>query len=529
MRLNARAVVLAAVAIGCSTARPTGAPSPTGGAAGGATPILQLTRGNMRQTIDSMVNDPQFRSALWGILIVDPEAGDTLYSHNASKLLIPASNQKLVVSSVLLTLMGPDYRFRTTFTAQGPVIEGTLNGDLGVIGRGDPTVSARARGDAMVPLREIADSLWKHGIRRITGSVVEVGNAFPGPAAGSSWPWDGLDGSSYAGVDELLFNEGLMTIRVRPGAKAGDPPIVTTAPAKTYPRVRILATTVPRDTTIVAQAGTGRGGATGRGGGGGRGGRGSSATRVDVSKDSGSTDIIVRGQIAIGDSANVTITQSDPDQAYVAALTEVLRERGIVVESQASPLPPGPVRGDSVFTVQSAPLSEVLAHLMKPSQNAIAEIFLRTIGLESGGPGTEAAGRTAIQKQFEAWKIPADGYVVRDGSGLSRSDLISNEAVIGILETMRRSPNFKVFYESLPIAGVDGTIRTRMQNTPAQGNLRAKTGTLSMVRSLSGYVTTADGRLLEFSMLCNNWTTPQAAVDRVQDAIGAGLASMRLR
>jgi D-alanyl-D-alanine carboxypeptidase/D-alanyl-D-alanine-endopeptidase (penicillin-binding protein 4) len=154
---------------------------------------------------------------------------------------------------------------------------------------------------------------------------------------------------------------------------------------------------------------------------------------------------------------------------------------------------------------------------------------LRTIGLEGEGVGTEAAGRTAIQKQFEKWNIPADGYVVRDGSGLSRSDLLSNEAVIGILEAMRKSPNFKVFYESLPIAGVDGTIRTRMQNTPAQGNLRAKTGTLSMVRSLSGYVTTADGRLLEFSILCNAWTTPQAAVDRVADAIGIGLASMRLK
>jgi len=166
---------------------------------------------------------------------------------------------------------------------------------------------------------------------------------------------------------------------------------------------------------------------------------------------------------------------------------------------------------------------------MKPSQNQIAEAFLRTLGLERAGVGTADSGRRVVERQFAAWKIPSDAFVVRDGSGLSRSDLISPEAVVGILDAMRRSPNFGVFLESLPIAGVDGTIRTRMRDTPAQGNLRAKTGTLSMVRSLSGYVRTADGRLLEFSMLCNNWTTPQATVDRVQDTIGAALAQLRLR
>jgi D-alanyl-D-alanine carboxypeptidase/D-alanyl-D-alanine-endopeptidase (penicillin-binding protein 4) len=167
--------------------------------------------------------------------------------------------------------------------------------------------------------------------------------------------------------------------------------------------------------------------------------------------------------------------------------------------------------------------------MMKPSQNQVAEAFLRTLGLERAGVGTADSGRRVVERQFALWNIPSDAFIVRDGSGLSRSDLISPEAIVSILEAMRRSPNFAVFYESLPIAGVDGTIRTRMRDTPAQGNLRAKTGTLSMVRSLSGYVRTADGRLLECSMLCNNWTTPQASVDRVQDTIGAALAQLRLR
>jgi D-alanyl-D-alanine carboxypeptidase/D-alanyl-D-alanine-endopeptidase (penicillin-binding protein 4) len=221
------------------------------------------------------------------------------------------------------------------------------------------------------------------------------------------------------------------------------------------------------------------------------------------------------------------MAQHDPDAAYVGALTEALRDRGIRVEG--APARADSTHFDSLFTVQSVPLREILPMILKPSQNQIAEVFLRTIGLERTGVGTADSGRRVIERQFADWKIPSDGFVVRDGSGLSRNDYLSPEAIIGILETMRKSPNFDLFYESLPIAGVDGTIGSRMRGTPAQGNLHAKTGTLPMVRSLSGYVRSADGRLLEFSILCNGWTAPQAAVDRVADTIGIALASMRVR
>jgi D-alanyl-D-alanine carboxypeptidase/D-alanyl-D-alanine-endopeptidase (penicillin-binding protein 4) len=465
-----------------------------------------------------MIGAREFRSANWGILIVDPEKGDTLYSHNAAKLFIPASNQKLVVSSVMIERLGPDYRFKTYVVAQGRVVDGTLDGNLGVIGRGDPTVSNHMKGDAMLPLRAIADSLWQRGIHRITGDVVAFGNAMPGPVAGAGWPWDGLDGNSYAGVDELLFNEGLTTIRVRPGPSVGSPAVVETGPAKTFPIVHVAATTVAPDTTAAASSG--------RGGRGGRG-RGGAGTRLTVHNDTGSATVTVRGQIALGDSATLTIAQHDPDAAYVAALTEALRDRGIVVEHNK--LESYAWRTDTLLTVQSVPLREILPAIMKPSQNQIAEIFLRTIGLEGTGVGTADSGRRVIERQFAEWKIAPDGFVVRDGSGLSRSDFVSPETIVAILDHMRRSANFQVFYDALPIAGVDGTIGTRMRNTPAQANLHAKTGTLQMVRSLSGYVTTADKRLLLFSVLCNNWTTPQADVDRVADSIGAMLASMTLR
>jgi serine-type D-Ala-D-Ala carboxypeptidase/endopeptidase (penicillin-binding protein 4) len=502
---------LIAALTACGGARATTTPRPSVPPA--------VTRATLPRMIDSMVNAPEFRTALWGILIVDPESHDTLYAHNAAKLFIPASNQKIVSSSVMLEQLGPEFRFRTAFAAHGVIANGTLNGDLAVIGRGDPTMSDRMQKDAMTPLRAIADSLSQRGIRRITGNIVAVGNAFPGPVAGATWPWDGLNGASFAGVDELLFNEGLSTFRVRPGANIGDPAVVETRPSRTFPNVRVVATTIARDTSATSAAG-----------GGARGGRGATGTRVSAYHDTLTSAVIVRGQIAFGDSATITLPQHDPNTAFVAALTEALAERGITVDRQATAWSESQnPNADSLFIMLSVPLKEIMPAIMKPSQNQIAEVFLRALGLERAGVGTADSGRRVVERQFAAWKIPSDAFVVRDGSGLSRSDLISPEAIVSILEAMRHSPNFAVFFESLPIAGVDGTIRTRMRETPAQGNLRAKTGTLSMVRSLSGYVRTADGRLLEFSMLCNNWTTPQAEVDRVQDAIGAALAQLRLR
>jgi serine-type D-Ala-D-Ala carboxypeptidase/endopeptidase (penicillin-binding protein 4) len=519
MRAASRTLLLSVVLGGCAVPRATGGPSPTSGARNG--------RVVLAGAIDSMVNAPEFRSANWGILIVDPLARDTLYAHNATKLFIPASNQKLVTTSVMLEQLGPDFRYRTIIGKRGSVsADGVLSGDLTVIGRGDPTASNHMKGDAMAPLHDIADSVRQHGIRRITGGVVAVGNAFPGPVAGAGWPWNSLDGASFAGVDELLFNEGLSVLHVQSGARVGDLAVVETRPARTYPTVRGLAVTVPRDSA----AGV-RGPGSGRSGG-----RGAfSGPRVSAYHDTLTSTVVVRGQIALGDSTNITLAQHDPDAAYVAALSEALRDRGITVDNPSAMRADGGTvrqsgdRADSLFTVMSVPLSEILPMILKPSQNQIAEALLRTIGLERTGVGTADSARQVVARQFTEWKIPSDGYVVRDGSGLSREDLISPETIVSILDVMRRSRNFDLFYQSLPIAGVDGTIRTRMRNTPAQGNLHAKTGTLGMVRSLSGYVRTADGRLLEFSILCNNWMTPQASVDRVADAIGVALADLRLK
>jgi D-alanyl-D-alanine carboxypeptidase/D-alanyl-D-alanine-endopeptidase (penicillin-binding protein 4) len=504
--------VLQTAIVGCATSGAFGA-----GRSGGS------QRGALRASIDSMADAPEFHNAFWGILVVDPERGDTLYSRNAGKLFLPASNMKIVTSSVALEQLGPDYTYRTTLVARGPIRDSTLTGDLAVVGRGDPTVSDHMWVDAMIPLRAIADSLAVRGVRRIAGRLVAAGNAFPGPVLGYGWSWEDLESSYSAGIDELLFNEGFSEIRVHGGDHPGDPVRVETRPARSFPALRTELSTIAEPACATGDSGASSPCPTPPR-------RGARRRELSVRKDTLRGDVIVTGGVVAGDSVTLEVTHHDPDLAYIAALTEALRDRGISVDStgvvSADTLPPA---GDTLVTFVSKPLREILPALLKPSQNQIAEVLLRTLGLERGGSGTADSGRKVVEQQLATWGVPPATYVIRDGSGLSRYDYLAPEAIVHILDVMRRSPNFQLFYDALPIAGVDGTIKTRMRGTPAESNVHAKTGSVANARSLSGYVRTADGRTLIFSILANNWTVPASDVTRVQDVIAARLAALQLR
>ena len=507
---RATAALAAIVAAACVSPQGGAAPPPTTPApapAPAAPPRADsglVTRARLRADIDSMIASAPFRTATWGILIVDPSTRDTLYSHNAGKLLVPASNMKIVTAAVALAQLGPDYTFTTVFGARGARRDSTLNGDLVVLGRGDPTVSDAMRKDAMQPLREAADSLRARGVRRVTGSLGRAGNAFPGPPLGMGWEWDDLREPYAAGVDELMFNEGIARVTVRAGRQVGDPVVATAAPVPSYP-----ASIVKAQTSSTARP------------------RGADIT---VAFDTGSTArVVVAGFINEGESTTVELAYRDPAASFLAAMREALAERGIVVERgvDASESPAAaPI--DTLWVMRSPPLREILPALMKPSQNQIAEALLKVVGLEKAGRGTADSGARVVRAQLAAWGAPPDGYIIRDGSGLSRHGLLSAETIVHVLEAMRTHPSSQVFHDALPVAGVDGTIDDRMRGTPAQRNVRAKTGTLDRASALSGYVTTADGRRLLFSLVANHWIGPSQDARDMQDAIAARLASMRL-
>jgi D-alanyl-D-alanine carboxypeptidase/D-alanyl-D-alanine-endopeptidase (penicillin-binding protein 4) len=475
------------------------------------TPTPGLQRAALRWWIDSAITSPDFRSAHWGILIVDAESGDTIVAHNAAKLFMPASNMKLITGAVALAQLGPDYRFRTTLLATGPIVDGKLRGDLVLVGRGDPTASDAMRGDAMLAMLEIADSLAARGIVRIEGHVRAEGDAFPGALYGYGWSWDELDEPYSAGVDELYFNEGFSRIVIRGGAFSGEPVTASVLPLRGYPRVRVDARTVPPpDSTLAAGDAL------------------ITPLTIQVERDSTPGTVVVRGTIAPHDSQVVRFAHASPPTAYITALQEALEARGLSVARNDSASRSTSGVMDTLAVILSPPLREILPAFEKPSQNQIGEILLRTLGLERTGVGIPDSGRAVIERQLLEWGVAKDGFVVRDGSGLSRYNYLSPETVVRVLDVMRRDTVFQVFYGALPVAGIDGTLANRMKGTHAEANARAKTGFIAQARSLSGYVTSADGRLLLYSLLCNNWTVPVRAVERVQDNIVARLAGMSI-
>ncbi len=401
----------------------------------------------LRWSIDSLVNQPQFARTNLGFLIIDPTTGDTLYSHNAGKLFVPASNQKILTSTVALAQLGANYRFRTTFVTHGKVTNGVLDGDLIVIGRGDPTISDRVKGSAQAFLQTVADSIGARGIQRITGSVRAGGNAFPDSVYGYGWEWDDLRGESAAPVDELEFNEGMIQ----------------------------------------------------------------SSTRI------------------AGRDTIVSVATNSPTNAYLGALMAGLTKRGVTVGQPAPAIGidslTSPV--DTIYSFYSPPLRDILKPFLKPSQNQIGEALIKTLGLEKTGVGIADSGALVVKRQLATWGVDSTSTVIYDGSGMSRHDLVTPEAIVKILVGIQRDTAFSAFYDALPIAGVDGTVRTRMTGTAAANNMHAKTGTLEFVRSLSGYITTAAGEKLVFSMLSNHYPGSVADVTKLQDQVGILMANYR--
>ncbi len=459
------------------------------------------------QLADSLLGDPMFRSSHWGVLVVDPLSGDTLVSRNAGKLFMPASNQKLLTGSTALAQLGPEFRFATRVLGATNPIHGILTGDLAVVGTGDPSISdSLAGGDAMAPMRALADAIAARGITEITGRIVRGSDAFPDSSLGFGWAWDDLDYPYSAPVDELFFNEGVAQVTVVGGLVAGAPVTVRTSPARTVPHIGTLE--VSTIGTCCAER-----------------------SRVEWFSDirGARPSLTLRGSVRAGDSVTVQVALRHASGAWLDAFAEALAERGIRVRGGVE----RDVLADTAGYVTlasrlSPPLRDILPIFLKPSQNQIGEILFKTLGRVVTGVGTADSGRRVIERQLVAWRADSAGFAVRDGSGLSRHDYVSPETIVRVLDAMRRHPEFRTFYDALPIGGVDGTIRNRMKGTPAEGNVHAKTGTLDKARALSGYVTTADGRLLLFSMLSNNHVVANREVERVQDALVAFLAGATL-
>lgn len=446
--------------------------------------------------MDSIFGDTLVAGANWGVMIKSAETGQVLYARNPGKMFVPASNMKLVTGAAALETLGPDWRYRMAVAAAGPVSGGVLRGDLVIVGSGDPTIAADFQdGDPLRIFRAWADSLRAHGITRITGRVVGDDDVFDDLPLGAGWSWDDLNDYYSAEIGGLFYNLGVIGVSVAPG-QAGGPGRVTLLPATAY---------VPVENRTITRAG---------------------APTEDVSavRRPEGTGIVVGGTVSTDTPAVRTDVAVRNNTAYfVTVLRETLIAAGIRVDGAAvdqDDLAPArrPARRETLFVHASAPLAEILPGFEKPSQNQVGEQLLKTMGRAFRGEGSARAGAAVVDSLFRTWGLPTRELRQFDGSGLSRYNLVAPELLIALLEHMRRSPNFATFHAALPIAGVDGTLASRMKNTPLQGNVHAKTGTVSNVRSLSGYMTTAAGEPMVFSMIVNHHTVTSRDADRLAES-----------
>jgi D-alanyl-D-alanine carboxypeptidase/D-alanyl-D-alanine-endopeptidase (penicillin-binding protein 4) len=484
-----------------TASRPAAPPVQSGPAAGDA-----ITR--LQKELAAAFDNPSV-NALWAVQVQSFDTGEVLFERNAHTLVLPASNMKLLTMSVAATRLGWDFTFATQIATDGTIQDGTLSGDLIIVGNGDPTISERG-GDPARVFESWADKLRAQGVTRISGRIVGDDDWLDDEPLGDGWAWDDLVfGYSTAG-GALQFNEDVVRAVVHPGASVGQPATVTLEPAGSGLTVRGLVTT------------------------------GAAATSADVSlsRRPGSTVLEVTGTVPLtGRDYNQTVAVENPTQFYVNVLRDVLVRKGISVGGAAVDIDdlknasaPDPAlaldKRRVLFTHQSPALGsdEVGKTFMKVSQNLFGETLMQTVGAFGGPVSSEprhrhaAAARKIYEEVLSSWGVPPNEHIIVDGSGLSRYNYITANLIVHILRAMARDPkNAATFEALLPIAGQDGTLRNRMKGTKAEGNVHAKTGTLSAVRSLSGYLRTADGERIGFSIIANNFKAPSAIVDGIAE------------
>jgi len=455
--------------------------------------------------IDDIFNDPNFTNANWGVSIQSLVTGEYFYKKNENKLFMPASNQKLITSAAGLLLLGPMYRFKTEIYSTGFVDGSTLNGDLIIKGFGDPTISGRFNNDDMTKIfRDWADSLLALGIDEINGNILGDDNAFDDTGLGEGWAWDFESDWFAAPSSALSFNDNCIDIVVKPGAK-GEEGILTIAPQSKYAIILNKVYTVGRD----------------------------SVTNIQVYRERGTNIITVYGSIKEGDEAvKAYATINNPTQYFVVTLKNILQQKGITISGFASDIDDlsSPLSSSSrklLFTHHSVFLKDIIKVLNKNSQNYYAEQLLKTIGYETKGYGSAFRGIEAIKTMLNSIGINTDNMEIVDGSGLSRLNLISPNQISVLLNYMYKSEVFTYYYNSLPIGGVDGTMANRLRKTRAQNNVRAKTGYVNGVRSISGYIFTGDKEPVVFSIITNNFTVPVVLADNLQDLVFIRLANFK--
>lgn len=451
----------------------------------------------LEKEIACLLSDPNLQNATIGLYIESINDNKVIFRQNEHRLFTPASNMKLYTTAASLTKLGPKWKFTTPVYADGLISDSTLTGDLIIQGHGDPAISGRFyQNDPLAIFRSWADSLKLKGIRKIEGDLLADDSFFSGNRLGEGWQWDDEPYYYSAQTSALSFNDNCIDISVTPGRQIDEPALTSVSPLTDYVYLLNYSRTVPAD----------------------------SATTISFDRRRSLNIIEVNGNIAIrADTLTESITIESPAIYFITVLHQTLKSRGIAISGKARVLlrseKPDYSRMKPLFAHHSPPLSELIKVINKPSHNFYAEQLFKTLGAKLSNHGSFEGGAKAIGAWLISIGLSPNEYSIVDGSGLSRLNLVSPFSTATLLRYMYRHKHFDYYYQSLPIAGVDGTLKNRMLKTSAQNNVHAKTGFVRYTRSLSGFISDATQRPYVFVMMFNHFTVPVSYINDLQDKI----------
>lgn len=460
----------------------------------------------LAQEIDRVLDESDLTKARWGIFVMSMKDGRILYSRDGDKLFTPASNMKIYTTAAALDLLGSEYRWRTSVYAdKQPDAGGIIDGNLTLFGRGAPDLNSYGKNG----LASLADQLYQHGVRQVRGNIVGDESYFRGELFGLGWQWNDLQWYFGAEPSALTVDENSLELKIAPADKVGTAATLTLNRETNYLHLTNKTSTVARD----------------------------APTTIGINRGLSDSELRVWGDFPLG-GRPFTAYLSVPTPALWAAtlFKEALIARGIKVGGEARSRDFrvaesekfDPQKAFEIAQEDSGTLSEIVRRTNKESNNLYAELILRTLGKERGasapdpGPhknrerGDDEAGTAVVKAWLDHNGIPSDGLEIRDGSGLSRLDLVTPEATARMLVAIAKTNAASAFRDSLPIAGRDGTLSGRLVSS--SGRVVAKTGRLTYTHSLSGYATSQDGEVLAFSIFCNDATghsNPTRVIDQI--------------
>ncbi len=437
-------------------------------------PTAQVCPAQITDRISAIADQPQFRQARWGILIQTLASSSTLYARDAEKYFIPASNAKLLTSGAGLKQLGANFRWRTAVYGQS---SGATLSRLTIVGQGDPSLT-------QAQLNVLAQQLYQQGIRQVQ-TLVADDSYVQGDRINPTWEWEDTQSGDGAPVNSLIVDQNQFSVLATP-QRVGQPLKLAFVDPKLAQQWQIQNTTQ----TVAANQ------------------------PESIKIERTNSILKIGGQLQAGaEPETIGVAVVDPAQNFAQHFRQALNDQQIQVGQIVIQTRPTPVVGQELAAIASPPLSELLPEINQNSNNLYAEALLKKLGSAQPAPQATAAGLVVLESTLARLGVSPQYYQLADGSGLSRRDLVSPIALVQLLQAMHRAPEATVFRNSLAIAGQNGTLSERLPNL----SLQAKTGSLTGVIALSGYLTPPQYEPVVFSIIVNQSGQPNAVIRQAID------------